>query len=236
MKKNIRFIKTKISDDNAYVLLTKCDYCPHFLKDKSIGKVSCGNSFNSLNNDNIIQSDVRFMLKNNNLVVQDSDTLIPEWCTLSDKMKDEMDKSRIVYKSRGFIYKLISPFSKGVDKIIPDVYIRHKYESDELEYNEEGKIYITNQILKKENDKIVNNTNHVTTIPFTNYTKIIDKNICSSCGEDRDDVKRSENDGMCNDCYEKNKFDNMLKYYSFINNFRLKRKSDWSDNKFKIIK
>lgn len=233
MKKNIRFIKTKVSDDNVYLLLTKCDYCPYFCKDKYISKVRCGKSFNSPNGDNVITSNVRFMIMDNNLVVEDSDTIIPHWCTLSDKMKTEMDSKMIRYKSRGFIYEMLSFFIKGEDKIIPDMYVKHKYGSDELEYNEGGKLYLQNQVI---NQPIKSNTvSPVYSTPrtFQTYTPPIIKNICSCCGEDKEDVKRNINNGICSDCFIKN--NNTLKYNSYINNFRLKRKSDWSKDNFKII-
>jgi len=239
MKKNIRFIKTKVSSDDTYLILTKCDYCPYFSKDKYIGKLRCGKSYNSPNNDNVISNDVRFTIKNNNLVPEKEGIDIPEWCVLSKKMQDEMNNKRIVYKSQNFIYEFLSPYKKGIDRIMPDGYVELKYESDALVYNEHGQLYFDNQVKRNVTTPIDNKPSEYRHLPelfdSSTYVSKVESKICSCCGEDKKEVDRSVNFGMCNECFVKNDNNKLFKYKSYINNFRLKRKSNWIDDNFKII-
>lgn len=234
MKKNIRFIKTKVGDDGVYLILTKCDNCPYIAKDVFASKVRCGHSFGSKNRDNVILNDAEFIIKNNN-IENKSDVQIPEWCSLCDRMKDEMDKKLIRYKSDGVIYSLLSFFRKGVDKILPDIYVTRKNRSDELEYNEDGKFFLENQVKLKENENVIIKPLQTFEHNSVVVNNTIQKNICSCCGEGKEEVDRYINDGICNDCLDIIKNDKKVKYRSYINNFRLKRKSTWSKNNFEII-
>lgn len=60
--------------------------------------------------------------------------------------------------------------------------------------------------------------------------------ICSSCGKDKKDVDRNKNIGLCGDCLSTINNDSKKVQFAYINNFRLKRKSTYSESEFKIIK
>lgn len=60
--------------------------------------------------------------------------------------------------------------------------------------------------------------------------------ICSCCGKYDYNVRRKINLGMCSKCFEKYSDDDTeTKYLVKINNFRLKRKVDYSNKNFKKI-
>jgi len=80
--------------------------------------------------------------------------------------------------------------------------------------------YSINRLIRKKS----NNTDIINNIIETN-------NTCSCCGKSKNNVNRDINMGMCKDCNDV--FTNDKKYFIYINNFRLKRKSEYLNKKFK---
>ena len=225
MRKNIRFIKTKINNEHTYLLLTKCNYCPFLINDKYKGCVKCSKSFDD-DDSNVILDNVRFKIFNNNLVVENVNILIPDWCSISKTKKIEIDTSTVKFKSKSFIYEFLSVHNNNYNKTIPDCYVDFKYESDELCFNDDWLTYV-NQIPPVVERKEIESIKVVTPSTY------VMRSICSCCGELKEGVKRNENNGLCVNCLNDN--NEHIKNFIFINNFILKRNSTWSKHEFKII-
>ncbi|MFW6272832.1 MAG: hypothetical protein ACOC2U_03535, partial [bacterium] len=58
---------------------------------------------------------------------------------------------------------------------------------------------------------------------------------CSHCGEKYISIDRKKNIGMCEKCWNLYKENKDEKYFSYINNFRLKRKSTRLEKIDKIV-
>ena len=136
------------------------------------------------------------------------DIKLPDWCELS-VLDFDCKLDDILYYKKG---KLIvgEAFNCPAD----------------IDITEDNSIkYVGQNLVKTEYIKIDN------AIP----TPIL--KICSCCGEDKSDVDRTRNEGLCGDCLlllddtDTNKLN-----FIYINNFRLKRKSTYLNTDFKIVK
>jgi len=137
-----------------------------------------------------------------------NDINIPYWCELSfDFFKTLVDK--IVFYKKGSL--VISETMNFVSKDIT---------------NDDHIKYVNNKLVIDYKSK---NTTKNPVEP------IIIKKICSMCGEDKNDVNRNDNMGMCNDCWNRFELDDEKNHFAFINNFRLKRKANYSKESFKKI-
>lgn len=135
---------------------------------------------------------------------------IPDSCNLPELVEDAIAKSPLTHIRQA--------------KIISDKYV---------DYDRMMKLKSTNKI----NDVSSQKNRFSSNLPATieKPKAIIKKDTCSCCGEEKENVKRDVNNGMCSDCFEKYRNDKDKLQFTFINNFRLKRDSTYSDKTFKII-
>jgi hypothetical protein len=199
--KNIRYIRTRIDDKPAKLLLNKCNFCPYFRFDKSDYICKCTKFTNDKNySSNEIEKKYVFDFYGN-ITLPFLPIDIPDWCKLADNDTNEDDYFLTVLKDNYMLLKYVCT-SVSLD-IINDNNITYK----------DGKLSTKSR-------------------SYYNYSNL---EICSICGENKDTVKRKENLGVCEKCLEIYKDNESMKYFAYVNNFRLKRKSTFNKNNFKII-
>jgi ribosomal protein S14 len=212
---NTKYIHTLI-DNKEYILrFSKCNICPYFSveEEKIVGickKIKEGENFK------YIQTEVDFNLikiKRTKHFISEQNINIPNWCELSS--------TPIFYNDNDNVYL----YYKSENKVI-----KRKF------YN----FYILKNIQVVDESKVYNNDydfklSFIEEEKDNNNKKSKKQYICSSCGEKKKGISRYYNLGMCLDCWNKHNNDFNKKYISYINNFRLKRKSYYLNAEFKII-
>lgn len=242
MGKNIRFLKTKVDNDNIYMIMHKCNFCPFLMVDKENYKGICGNPKKNKLIDNIVKDDIMYYEHVNGKISVLDTCDIPDFCYLSKNLKEEFEKEELTYKKNEAIYVLKSP-RKGDEKILSEIYICST-ETSEFTYTEKFEKF--KEAKKKYNERknnttinILNNVLEETRIEqatsLPEHTNVITYEVCSCCGEIKEEVNRIVNNGMCNQCYEFTKTDFNLIRNSMINNFRLKRNKNFIEKDFKKI-
>jgi hypothetical protein len=209
MNKNIRYIKTYISNEHKILCLNSCNLCPFLLFDKNNKTVRCSKYTDKITIDNkfysnIINCNINAYSISGPVFLPLSNINIPDWCGLDKDIISANNNIKLYYKT-GFNQ------STSVNNILTNLPVESSYY---VNYN--------NKLIKLESN-------------FNKLPAIIEKtekthsilNICSCCGNNKNDVDRNNNLGMCNDCWEKHKNNKNIKYYSYVNNFRLKRNSTW---------
>lgn len=235
-----RYLKSKVENNHAYLILTKCEFCPYFMKNKDTGVIACAFSRNEDLNTNIISNDMKFKF-NGGVWTTETRINIPEWCKLNTNINIEKRKNKIVFKYNGIIHESVSiddEFKKRL--IVPDGYIRYKEYTEDLVYNTYYNDKVKNRTTTSDNNSETKPiyalpVHNVNTPTYTTSVRVV-LNVCSNCGVGKEEVDRNVNDGMCEECYNEYKNNKEILYVVRINNFRLKRNSFWSENKFKVVK
>jgi len=215
MADNIRYIVTKVDDNNCILCQRTCNFCPYLDIDPHTKTTYCRN-FDYKRFIKLIYS-YNYV---NGYFFPLTDIPIPDFCTLNRFITDLSPNTKYKLPSNNIVIESISTikdYEVITDKSVK--YIDHKLVTDlKRPYVEE---YFPNQ-----------------NGDYEPYVAPKPKNICSCCGEDKDEVDRSKQMGMCDDCWSiisKKKNKDKLNFI-YINNFRLKRKASYSDTKFKRIK
>ena len=214
MNKNARYIKTYIDNRPGLLRLTSCNLCPFLSFDKKNRMVRCSRFTYNIKNSpdlfsNIIDTSINAYSISGNICLPLTDINIPDWCKLA---KDSLDGQNGVY----LYYKDDSNNTQVVNNIITTLPIT----SSTLAYHD-----------RKLTKLITKDIKTVPALPantFPPYRKPF-LNKCSCCGEEKEKIDRNKNIGMCDSCWDKYKDDEKSKYFSFVNNFRLKRNSTWID-------
>lgn len=212
---NNRYLYTLVENREYILQLSKCNKCPFFNVD--IDKIVCICKKSKENDEYkyLFVDDISFItdnIKKPKYLLPDKEIDIPDWCELSSDSNLPTGED-------------ISLYYKRENKIIK----RKMYP------------YTFKNILKIEDDKVYNNdTDFKLSIIVNSVTAKIKKSkkqyVCSACGEKKIGITRKENLGMCLECWDLYNNDFNKKYTSYINNFRLKRKSDFINTEFKMIK
>lgn len=248
MGNSVRFLKTRVDKDDIYMIMHKCNLCPFLMIDKENYRAVCGNPKKSKDENDTIKEDIMFSELNNRYIIHDVCD-IPSFCYLSKNLKEEFDNSELKLKKGENIYVLNSPRT-GDERILSEVYVCLK-ENGEFTYSDKFQKYlfaktkfndrITNKKQlsgKEKNDdiKVVEiNKEKSVIVNHTQLNNYMVNQICSCCGERKEDVNRMTNNGMCYECYEKVKTDNKLLFNSIINNFRIKRNKDFTIKNYKKV-
>jgi len=243
--KTIRFIKTKIEDKNAFLIMSKCNLCPYAFVTEGGKRLLC--SYHN-NTNTLVKSHLEF--KPDDIFHRSFDDCdIPSWCNLPKNLGDEMNHKIVTYRYCGKLMEDESIYDKENEKPIFETCVV-KGGSDTLRYTDHYKKSLKlkeryNTLKEKRNElNLVQNT----AIPATVMDSIIRYNqvqtqtssfylneICSCCGERKESVDRTVNNGMCTECYDNNKTNEDIEYNSVINNFRLKRKVSFESKIFKRV-
>lgn len=222
-----RYIKTEIDGSASILKINSCNLCPFFMYMKSEGNTRCAKYFSPSSKSNITCPNIySYTISNNNAFpIQSID--IPVWCGLH-KTKETVKEDKNLYIRNG----------------------QNRY----MEIPTDDKNLVTLSSLFVDYDKNLNKLVYVTDTPNTPYKYLMNeeketslppfdvtdsykvKRECSCCGDNKEDIDRTKNLGMCTTCWEQYKDNEEYKYFAFINNFRLKRKSTWTDVISKKIK
>lgn len=223
---NIKYIGTKVNGINSIVKLNACNMCP-FLKFEPHSKTAyCNNP----KENNLIKKPIittHSYMYNDGYHYPLNNIQIPNWCNLYNFVSDVISHNKITYQLSGNIYTDTIPnftdFNIYSDKKLK--FNGCKLEHNAVSYNNKNTL-----------PQCINNTNNKNSSISTPYVK---KDTCSLCGEYKDNVNRSNNLGMCNDCWnkisDKKNSENDDIYFAYINNFRLKRKSTYARSQFKKV-
>lgn len=207
---NNKYIITEVDDQPTVVSMSKCNMCPFFSLPSGSFSCYCTKRESATNPAKLVETVNAITITDGfRYVLQDIKQ--PKWCELSILQLDTDLDNYMYYKAVG------------------NVAGRHVQDPGSLDLILDTAIkYSKNKLVKDNKIKVAKSSD---TPP-----QIDNQKICSCCGKKKDDVIRSKNNGMCDDCWEEiSTFDENKINSIYINNFRLKRKSTYSDSQFKKI-
>ena len=217
MKIQSRYVKTKVEGSSRLLHMNTCNLCPllQFDADSKIARCAKYSSETVFGHD--IDYDVWSYSVVSNRSVPIKHIEIPEWCGLpSDILL--INKDGNMYVKNGNMYDTI-PGIYGNLVTTSTLYVDYDKKLERLIYNSTKNLNLKNIKALPEKTKT--------------YTSL---STCSCCGELVEDVDRNKNFGMCPKCWEQNKDNEKMKQFAFVNNFRLKRSANWTDEMYKKIK
>ena len=227
---NYRYVFTKIDKRPRYLIMSKCNFCPFMINDFHNGYAKCGKFINSNQkqhySSNFIQTVYGYMQKGYGS--QEMEILtriqIPDWCGLPNHLT-KISPNDIIYSIvNGKLFTESGQNYANTIQIISD---------DEIQYS---RVDYESLVLVAKKDKYIHyGKNNVSDAKVVSDDKIETK-ICSSCGKHKEKINRDKRDGMCDACWTKYKKNKKKRYQTKINNFRLKRKVDWTDEEYKLVK
>lgn len=210
MKEN-RYIKTKVDHVPTILNMDSCNMCPFMIFHKESRIARCSKFYSKDTNFNIIDNSVySYSLCGDNCVTL-KELEIPIWCGLPTKIEVIRDETEVYVRSGQNQYSTIFNMTDDL-QVYSSLFIEF---DDKLNF------------LTHINNKTRKNTLVYTPIPVEKFIPIVVKRECSCCGQDKEEVNRETNTGMCNDCWVLSQHNEETKYFAYINNFRLKRKSTW---------
>ena len=222
---NKRYIRTEIGGEKRIMELDSCNLCPLLYfnhEDKEIRCLKYNRPFKDIDarDSNIIKKCTNGFKFCRGIYLPLEDIKIPDWCGLSNDVT--CIQSEIFIKtgqnSYNDYYGMLDCFKIVLSK--------------EVEYDN----CFIKLIEKNSHRKVTTNFKNETN---TRYLPPKKSDECSYCGENDSSVDRRIKNGMCDKCWDLYKDSKDEKYLSYINNFRLKRKStrlEKIDKKFGILK
>jgi len=222
-----RYIKTEIDGTISILKMNTCNLCPFLMYITQVNKTTCAKYYSPSNNSNITCSNVYSytISDKNKLPIQSID--IPSWCQLGKDIKT-VHIEKEYYIKNGQNKNMAIPISNDQKlSIISSLFVDYDRTLSKLVYCNNN----PNTPYKYLKDDEKMSTALVVQKPIKETVKI----ECSCCGENKENIDRTKNNGMCNVCWEKYKNNEELKYFAFINNFRLKRKKNWTDEIHKKV-
>lgn len=215
---NFRFINTLVDGKPHSIYISKCNFCPLFKLDTYFYKAKCLLFKNPTENIDLDKNTISTVGGYSNRISKNKitryipikDIPIPDWCGLVKNYQSLRTSKELYIHTESVGYKL---------NILGDTKERLPHISEKyLEFDE----YFC----------LVRVVSPVTKIGHVDTIKI---KKCSLCGKEKEEVNRNEKLGMCNECWEANNFQKEKKHHAFINNFRMKRNSDYSTTLFKNL-
>lgn len=242
-KGNRRYIITEISGQNRIFYMNKCNFCPFF-------KISAFNKMSKCDHKETFNEDIEHIRaytfggkKGKYIPLGVIDT--PNFCKLPTMVSDIITED-MVNKIQIISDKYVE-FDENFNLVKTDsinFVSSQKNTFNQLICDSENNIskkstsnttVETPQTVEEKDDPIPTKTEPSCT--QRNYNRPIYKIFerCSCCGKMYKSVERYKNDGMCETCIETYSDDEEKVQFAKMNNFRLKRKSDFSEIKYKII-
>lgn len=206
-----KYISTKVDGEVVTLCLSKCNLCPFMSLDVKSKTAYCvKNSINTTLPKKFIKTIYSYMYMDGyHYSLMDID--LPTWCTLPEDFF-ECIKDKLYY-------------TKVKDQIKCEVF----------EDSVSRQIINDNNIKYIKDTLVTDNSSFAKNMTTTKYEPPKPTNTCSVCGDDKEEVDRTKNMGMCDDCWKQYQFDDEKNNFAYINNFRLKRKAKFSSNNFKKI-
>jgi hypothetical protein len=233
-----KFIRTYYNDEKVIMKLTGCQFCPLMRFDMINTRCLCRYFSNELQ-DTVV--DVFVIDYSEKGVVEDK-IKIPRWCGLSDSI-EELLKDRTTY--RAFPSSVIINDEDDCDDDKLPFVDAEKQKNEEDIIMEKFMIQLSRRPANFDPEEFIDGEVNIHR-DFTNSPEeeagkygfqvpIKKHEVCSACGEEDETVKRNENIGMCEDCWNEYQFNEEKKKQAFVNNFRMKRNKDFPKEPFKII-
>jgi len=220
--KTYRYIFTKVDGKPQFLVMRKCNLCPYLINGFKKGEALCGKYINvksSFVDKNFISKVHGYIQRKPG--TQNMDILsmvdIPFWCGLPNHLTQISHNGTIHTIKDGKI------FLESGQNYANLVQVK---DASFVEYDDKHESLITK--VEKPTHR-----NYATSTGSSWKSKYL--TLCSFCGKEKDEVDRNNHLGMCDSCWDKNKFSHPKRHTSFINNFRLKRKEDWKNETFKIV-
>ena len=218
--KKYKYVFTKIDDRPQYLIMDTCNHCPFLINEMKTNTAKCSKFTNSNSlKDNLITTVYGYYQKMGKRKIF-SDVNIPTWCQLPKDIIDISLTDNVFYiKNNKLITDVIYNFETNVNSNI--------IQTDDVEFSSiDGESLVSKPKSKQKT------TESTTKKPLMLKPVLLS---CSSCGGSKDNVNREKHNGMCDSCWEEYKKDNKHLYFSYINNFRLKRQESWKKDKYKIV-
>jgi len=205
----IKYLITKIDNEPHILCVNKCNFCPFFSLDEFGFECFC------VREDKInpkLISKTNSVTYANNKRYTTHDIKRPDWCGLDEFLIGDNINNYMYYRSGNHTISCEKINNPEQLPIIFDNYLKFS----------KGNIVKDNKKIERENFELIKQKN---------------KNVCSCCGLNKDNVDRNKNMGLCDDCYNdiRINYNNDKLSFIYINNFRLKRKSTYSKSTFKKI-
>lgn len=241
-----KFIRTFYNDEKVIMKLNGCQYCPLMRFDMDKSKCNCRMFFNEMQDSTV---DVFVINYTDKGVVQDR-IKIPRWCLLSDSIEDLL-KNRTTY--RAFPSSVLINEEDDCDDNKLEFIDAEKLRNEEdiimenfmAQLSQRPANFNPEEFIDGEVDIHRDFTNQFNARNFSSIEADAEKygfqipnkkqEVCSVCGEEDESVKRNNNIGMCDDCWDTYQDDEEKKKQAFINNFRMKRNKDFPKQSFKIV-
>jgi hypothetical protein len=228
---NYRYLFTKIDKRPQFLVMKTCNLCPYLINDFKNGEALCGKYANT----NASYPDKGFISKVHGYIQRKIDSKhmdilsgvdIPYWCGLPDHLTKITKNDSIHTIKDGKVFLESGQNYANTIQIIDSSFVVYDENHESLISRPDNPTYVNyGSNGKRSTSSTTNNT--------TWKSKYL--TMCSSCGEEKEEVDRNIHLGMCDNCCDKNKFSHPKRYNAKINNFRLKRKEDWKNDEFKPI-
>jgi len=226
---NYRYIFTKVDGRPQFLIMKTCNLCPYLINDSINGCAICGKYANAkakYNNPGYISKVHGYIQRKAGSRNMDilSKVDIPFWCGLPNHLTKISPNDTIHTIKDGKVFLESGQNYANTIQVIDSAFVIYDENHELLISRPDNPTYV------KYGSKDKTST--------SSGTKWKSKylSVCSSCGESKDGVDRDNHIGMCDECWDKNKFSHPKRHISYINNFRLKRKEEWKDDEFKMIK
>ena len=223
--KNTRYIKTKVDDTPKILHLLTCNLCPllKFETGQYVANVTRCAKYHSITT-NITDNDVYSYSVMGNRSIPLKDIAIPDWCGLSPGIC-LINASGDMYVRNGHNSYEIVPHIYQSLVVVSTLYVQYDVKLEKLVSG------------ARKNSIYFPPAKNIKALPEGTITKNY-KSLatCSCCGQMVENVDRKKNIGMCPKCWDENKDNDKIKHFAYVNNFRLKRNSTWTDEIHKKIK
>ena len=231
-----RYLFTKIDEKPHFLIMSKCNFCPFMINDFKNGDTKCGKFCNPTSkheHKHFLQTVYGYMQKGYGTMDMEVLTTIgiPTWCNLPNHLTKISPNDAIHTIVNGKLYSESGQNYANTVQIISD---------DEVMFSKED---FETLVLVPKGKKIITYGKDGRRFPATSTSSIETTpepikgiNVCSFCGEDKENVNRDDHIGMCDGCWDKYKFSHPKRRISKINNFRLKRRESWEDKEYKMVK
>jgi len=233
---NHRYVYTMVDKRPQFLIMDKCNFCPFLINDMKNGAALCGKFINPasiLEEKNYISKVYGYVQKiyqrNEMNILTQVD--IPSWCNLPDHLSEISPNDNINYVKDGKLNVECGQNYSNAVQIIDVNEVQYDLDGEKIILKPKQPTYIN----YGKDGKRFTSDDSIPANPSESSTAVIDGEVCSMCGEEKEDVNREIRLGMCDDCWSKSKFSHPKRYTAKINNFRLKRKEDWVGEDYKKV-
>ena len=229
-----RFIKIYHEDKKVIMEITGCENCPLMQLHTFSYSASCRIFSNKTPYIGRVEM---YNIETNKVF---GHLIIPQFCQLPSSVEG-LSNCELIYKISSI---MISTEYINKDEKLPTIkgiptLKKPLYKAGEDFIIKKNNIYLPDNTTLLLPETVSNTPRSSSIFPPTTPVSTpvyVKKDTCSVCGTEEESVDRKKNLGMCDECNLLYKNNNKMKQKAFINNFRLKRKVDFVNKKFKFNK